>query len=463
VRNLSNQIVVLECLLSLCIVSAAVLLVSTDIIRVNGCIWIAVGLLLGLFLLSWRYFDNGRHPCFLFLGMLLVFQAGRLIAFVFGVLELPMQIVVQAPSPISISAHSAEVTLLAIILSALAIYFPCALVYKPTSLTVEMSPNWLSALYLVISLVVPFSFYKGFVYLMYLRAHGGYLAIYTNNSEVLAQAGFVVRSIALLGPTALIVAYIFETRKSMARLALILYIMLASLDLIIGMRGKFFSEIVTMWYLHNLKFNKRFHLLGLMVGASSASLLASWIAAFREERVFDLLSPAGFLALQGVSMNVTEAAVAFHHSFSRFALNYLLGGFWNGIHPTGTLEQGHLWTTDLSMFLNPAATRLGYGTASSYLAELFLLAGIPAVVLGSVVIGSVLAALHRLSSNGWGAVAMGLVLPSLLYLPRLELLDPVASMLKGLISLAIVLALTLLFRGVLRMSSLVVNKSSREK
>jgi hypothetical protein len=37
-------------------------------------------ILLSLIVLAWTRFDGGRHPCFLFLCMLTLFQAGRLMA-----------------------------------------------------------------------------------------------------------------------------------------------------------------------------------------------------------------------------------------------------------------------------------------------------------------------------------------------------------------------------------------------
>jgi O-antigen polysaccharide polymerase Wzy len=460
--TMRGRIAALQALLFLCIVTTAAILVSIGLIGVNICVWIAAGLMVGLLLISWRNFDRGRHPCFLFLGMLLIFQAGRLLGFIFGIIEQPMRIAVQAPYPISISSQSSEITLLAIILSSVCIYMPCAMSYHPSLLTMERRPTWLGALYIVIGFTVPFAFYKNIAYLIYIRAHGGYIAVFTNNAAVLAQAGLTVRVVALLGPAALIIAYIFETRRPMAQAVFMTYVLLATMGLVIGMRGKFFSEMVTIWYLHNLKYGRGFRLVGLTASGVAASLVATWVAAFREERIISFASPIRFLALQGVSMNVTEAAVAFRHTFGRFALNYLFNGFWNGLRPTVSLEQGHLWTTDLSMFLNPAATRMGYGTASSYLAELFLLAGLPAVVLGSLLIGVALAALHRASSKPWGAVLAGLVLPSLIYLPRLELLDPLAALLKGLVSMAIVYGLVVICQQSRKMAGWIAPSSYPE-
>src|ERR1700677_2936893 len=41
-------------------------------------------LLVTLVVVSWRRFDQGRHPCFLFLSVLLLLQGGRLLTYCLG-------------------------------------------------------------------------------------------------------------------------------------------------------------------------------------------------------------------------------------------------------------------------------------------------------------------------------------------------------------------------------------------
>lgn len=431
------------------IVAAATLLVFLGILSESACVWIAALLLVGIFLAAWKAFDRGRHPCFLFLGMLLIFQGGRLIAHILGALPNPMQIEVATAVPFTIGTKAAELTLLMLVLSAICVYAPCRLSYKPVVFETTGANHWLQALYLLIFITFPFAFFKNWVYFSFIRDHGGYLAVYTDNAQILQSAGGFVRVVALINSTALLSAYVIERRQRRTMWILLLYFSLSTLDLFIGFRGKFFLQALVLWYVHKLKRGRGFSLFPLVVASIGVSVLAVIIAGFRQDQSIQLLSPIEFLAQQGVSLNVTEAAIAFHHLFHRFALGYLWGGFRNGISPTASMGQGHLWTVDLTVFLNPVAARLGFGTASSYLAELFLLAGTPAVIVGSLTVGLVLAALHKSSSREFGSILLALILPPLIYLPRLELLNPLAVGVKSLCTLASVTIVVLFFRKAL--------------
>ena len=441
--RLSSLIELSGCLATVLIAS---LLATVGILSLPACIWLTALFLIAMLFLSWYRFDGGRHPCFLFIGMLLVFQGGRLIGYMTGMIDNPMLIEVETPRPISVSTHSAELTLLILTLSALFIYIPCRLTYKPSEFHIGNETAWLQAIYAMVLLTLPFALYKNVAYLSYIRAHGGYLAVYTDNAEVLQSAGLLARSVSLLNASAIMVAFVLEKRPK--RLALIVFVFfgLSTLDLLIGFRGKFFTQAIAMWFIFNLKTGRRFKLIPLTVIAVLISVLAVTIAGFREEQSVELLSPVGLIAQQGISLNVTEAAVQFSNIFSRYGAGYVWGGFVNGFAPTRTNAPGWLWSGDLSVYMNPVASSLGFGTASSYLAELFLFAGIPAVILGSLAIGYALSLLHNLSSRPWGAVVLAFALPSMIYLPRLELLNPAATLIKSLISLAPVAVFAFLFR-----------------
>jgi len=440
-----NLKVAMELSAWLLLVAGATLLVTLGVLSLEGCIWVATLLMLSLFMAAWKGFDGGRHPCFLFLGMLLVFQFGRLIAHLFGAFPDPMQIDVATPVPFQISTSAAEMTLLILVLSAICIYAPCRFGYRPEIFRQSSEVRWLPALYVLILITLPFALYKNWVYFSYIRAHGGYLAVYTENAEILQSAGSVVRSIALVSSTALLTAYVFERKSKRILWILILYIALSTLDLLIGFRGKFFSQALGLWYIHKLKTGSRFNLAPMVSAATAVCVLAVVVAGFRENQGVELLNPFSFLAQQGASLNVTEAAVAFHQFFGRFGVNYVWYGFLYDI--TGVPVELHhqLWTNDLTNFLNPAATEMGFGTASAYIAELYLLGGIVAVFLGSLAIGFTLKAIHRASQHNWGAVLTAFALPSLIYLPRLELLGPVAAVVRAMIGFVPVVAFVILF------------------
>ncbi len=438
---------------ALAIISLAAFLVLVGAMPERACVWLAAAMLMALVWLSWKRFDGGRHPCFLFMGMLLVFQGGRLVASLTGIAKHPMDIVVATTAPIQVSRSIAEATLLIVVLSGILVYAPCRLGYRPALFRAGTEVRWLPALYALILLTFPFAFCKNWLYFSFIRAHGGYLAVYTDNAAILASAGTLVRAVALVSSTALLTAYVFERRPKRIALLLALYFAVSTLDLLIGFRGKFFAELLGLWYLHKLKTGKRFNLTALALAAAAISLVAVAVAAIRQEQSIQLLSPLGFLAQQGVSLNVTEMAIALHHTFAPYGLRYLWGGFIYSIVRPPLTPQHQLWTTELTLYLNPVAQELGFGTASTYLAELYLAGGTAAVVLGSLAVGWTLHGVHQASRRAWGAVLLAFVLPSLIYLPRLEMLGPLAALVKAsasLLAIAVFVACFEAARGMLR-------------
>ena len=165
-----NLKVAMELSAWLLLVAGATLLVTLGVLSLEGCICVATLLMLSLFMAAWKGFDGGRHPCFLFLGMLLVFQFGRLIAHLFGAFPDPMQIDVATPVPFQISTSAAEMTLLILVLSAICIYAPCRFGYRPEIFRQSSEVRWLPALYVLILITLPFALYKNWVYFSYIRA-----------------------------------------------------------------------------------------------------------------------------------------------------------------------------------------------------------------------------------------------------------------------------------------------------
>lgn len=434
-------------------VALLALLVATNCIwqlPVEACVMIAAAILVGILFAAWKRFEGGRHPCFLFLAMLLIFQGGRLVGSMLGVTVDPMRIVVATAIPIDVSNDSARLTLLLVVASAVCVYVPCLLIYKPATLLPGAERKWLPALYLVILSTFPFALYKNLMYFLYIRGHGGYLAVYTDNAAVLHSAGPIARSVSIVCTAALLIAYILERHKWRVTWILTLYFGLSALDLLIGFRGKVFTEILSIWLLHNLKTGKGFRLVHIAAAALVINSIAVAVAAFREDSTLKMLSPIAFLAGQGVSLNVTESAVQYHDRFAQHGFAYLIDGFTTGLTPTDSADEGHLWTNDLTAYLNPVAAKMGFGTASSYLAELYLLSGFPAVILGSVAIGYCLAYLHRISSSTTGAIVLGFVLPAVIYLPRAEFLNPVAVFVKSVVACSLVAAGVVAFRFLLQ-------------
>jgi oligosaccharide repeat unit polymerase len=436
-KNLFVQNV--EIILPLAVISVTYFGVLTAVVSLEFCIWIAVTILCYVFFLSWRQLGRGRHPCFLFLAMLLIFQGGRLLGFALGTLDSPLQIDLMTEYPIGVSHETAELTLLTVTLSAILIYAPCRIAPYISTQWPKGDESWLPALYALIVLTLPFAVYKDLNYFLFIRSHGGYLAVYTDNAAVLQTAGPLIRAISTVSSTAVLTTYIFERKPRRIRLLLFLFFFLSGFDLLLGFRGKFFAEALSIWFLHNLRSGRSFKLVPLAATALTISMIAVVTADLRENRNIVLLSPIGFVITQGVSLNVTESAIEFGHFFSQFGWSYAWNGFLNGISPIAQGD-GKLLTWDLTQFLSPPAAASGFGTASSYLAELYLIAGLPAVAIGSLLIGYLLRTLYRFSGTMWGILVLAYILPGLIYLPRLELLAPLAELLKSLISLSIIAA-----------------------
>src|SRR5271165_6122825 len=100
-------------------------------LTVNGAVVLTVLLLAALIVLSWIHLGQGRHPAFLFLCSLMLFQGGRLIGYCLGAESDPMQVVIMTPAPFQVPREIAGLVLLALALSAICIYAPCRWMYRP--------------------------------------------------------------------------------------------------------------------------------------------------------------------------------------------------------------------------------------------------------------------------------------------------------------------------------------------
>lgn len=429
----------LESGIFLAALAACSLLALSGTIGLYGCLWIALllyGLLLGV---AWRRFEGGRHPCFLFLGMLMLFQMGRLIGYAFGATKDPFNVVVQTLIPLTVSRATSEITILIILLSGICIYAVCSWNFQPAVLKPGWEADWLPACYVLFIISFPFVLYKNFEYFQFIRSHGGYLAIFTDSQEVAESAGGLARIMSLVASNAFLLIYLLERRAKYLAIVTSVYLSTSVLELAIGMRGKVFLFLLTLWFLRNLKTGKDFRLVTLGVVTLVGSMAAVAISGFREMRSSAIVGPASFVSAQGISMGVTQIAIQYRPLFQPHVHNYAVNELLQAVYPGSHFGPGQIFDNDISVFLNAAAFRQGFGTGSSYLAEAWIAGGLFGVVITSILIGLALRYLHRLSSSFVGAVCVAIILPSLIYLPRAQLLSPLANGLKnGLVMLAMV-------------------------
>jgi hypothetical protein len=417
------------------------LLISTVLVlsgafSVFGCLWISLALYAALLAFAWRTFGGGRHPCFLFLAMLLLFQMGRLVGYAFGATRDPFSVVVQSPIPVTVSPAASEITVLLVLLSATIIYAVCAWNTPHIVLNPGWEQSWLTSCYFLLAISFPFVLYKNYEYFQFLRGHGGYLAIFTDSDAVAESAGALVRVMSLVAANAFLLVYLIERHGSRLAFVTTIYLSTSVLELAIGLRGKVFLFLLTLWFLRNLKTGKTFRLATLAIVLLVGSFAAVAISGFREMRTTAVTGPAAFIAGQGISMGVTQIAVQFRPLFEPHVKAYLANELLQAFYPGSHFAQGELFDNDISVFLNVDAYRMGYGTGSSYLAESWITGGLLAVFVVSVLIGLALRFLHRIGASFFGAITVAIVLPSIIYLPRAQLLSPIATSLKsGLILL----------------------------
>jgi O-antigen polysaccharide polymerase Wzy len=436
-----DVIVVLEGFACFALLGIGLVAVQLRLMSLDSAAELSVFFLGGIVLLAWRRLDRGRHPCFLFLGMLLIFQGGRLIGYVLGILDDPFRMELQTTVPFDVNRSSAEITLMLIMLSAICVYLPCRWRCRSVTLHPGWEQNWLTAAYVLLLALLPFVAYKNYRYFDYVRTHGGYLAIYTDNSAVLDSAGTLVRGLSVIAFDAFIIVFVVERRRSWLIIVTVLFLAISTLELLVGLRGKFFVFLITLWFLRNLKTNGKFRLSSLLLLGGVLSLVGVLTVGFRENTAVQSLNPIEFLTGQGISMQVTEAAVEFEANFSRYANSYLWNDLKLGFVSGPNFSQGQLLQNDLGSFLNSRASRVGFGTASSYLAEAYLWAGVIGVIVASLCISVVLRWLHSLGATPVGAVVLGLVMQSMIYLPRIGLLEPASQALKLLSGLLTTLVL----------------------
>jgi hypothetical protein len=193
-------------------------------LSVNGAAVLTVLLLASLIVLAWRRFDEGRHPCFLFLCMLLFLQGGRLIAYCLGDIPDPLTVELMAPFFFSLTREEAGIVLLLLVLSAICIYAPCRWNYRPISPPGNVQTRrYLPYLYLLFYGTLPIQLFKNYRYYQYAQEHGGYAFFFFNHAGFETSVPFVVRAVSLITLPALVGIFVLEYRRKFIYAATILY------------------------------------------------------------------------------------------------------------------------------------------------------------------------------------------------------------------------------------------------
>ncbi len=407
----------------------------------NGAAVITVWLLAALILLSWTRFDQGRHPCFVFLCMLLLFQGGRLVGYCLGRIADPFQVEAMLDTPFGISREQAGIVMLSLVLSAICVYAPCRWNYRrvppPSDVAVR---QYLPYLYLVFFSSLPFLLYKNYLYLRYIQEHGGYMVFFSDYSNLAASVPLVVRLAALFTLPVLVAIFVFETRKKLLYAVVALYFCCSVVILLTGTRMGLFSLILTLWYVTRIKSPQRSRIWRLALLAAMLVVVANLIglARFGEEvEGRSVVDPVGFIATQGVSLAVTEVAVAHRSLFEPYVLSYLLHELQIEFVSADVSNyfRGRQFGFDVSVFLNPYLFEQGFATSGAYVGEAYVIGGLLGVMVISLLIGGGLRLMHTASGSAMLLVLVALVFPQVLLLPRGFLLGWGSTLIRAFILL----------------------------
>ncbi len=437
---------VFEVLGYLALIAAAALAFVAGWLTVNAAVVLTALLLISLIVLSWINLGHGRHPVFLFLCTLTLFQGGRLIGYCLGAEPEPMRVALMGADTFSLARNEQGIVLFCIALSALCVYAPCRWNYRQISLPDDrLVRPYLPYLYLVFFASLPVQAFKNYRYYEYAQQHGGYFYIYLNHAGLASSVPFVVRFISVITFPVFVALFVFEKRKKYLYLVTGLYVATASFILLLGQRSTAFALALALWYVAQVKSERRPRLFGLIVFVAILALAAALIQVARENPnqpmdTSDIVSaPADFLVSQGASLGVTQVSVAYRELFAPFGQAYL----WHELRDAfvasdaGSYYRGKLFPFDVSVLINPLTFDLGLGTGGSYVGEAYVLGGAAGVIAISLLLGAGLRLLYRMSGRSDLLFLVALLLSDVVWMPRGVLLDWFSALLRNLVAISI--------------------------
>jgi O-antigen polysaccharide polymerase Wzy len=448
---LAATLEILVCLISL---AMATILWVPGWLSSEQAACLALCLLLGLIGLSWKHFGGGCHPCFYFLCLLTLFQAGRILAYVAGAEREIFRITLMTATPFDVPRRVAATVLAAITLSALVIYAVCRWNYRPLSpLYRGTYARFRPYFYWLFFLSLPLQLYRNYCYYAYARDHGGYLVFFIGHGGMAASVPLAVRAVSLVSLPSLVGIFVLEQRRDLVRLAAALYFAVAAPVLLTGSRGSVFTLILSLCYLSQAKTAKRVRPFALGLIASALFLVGTLVGSLRvaDDDTGVVAGAAQFIADQGASLNVTEVAVLYRDRFVPHIGSYVTSELQSAFVAVDQANSrpGMRFSDDVAGFLNPVAYHLGFGGGSAYVAEAYVLGGIAGVVLVSIGVGFLLHVIHAASRSPLGLFLAGMILPDLLWMPRSGLLDWMSAALRGACSI-VLLAIGWFFYRALR-------------
>jgi hypothetical protein len=380
--------------------------------------------------LTWRQTEQGNHPIFLFMVFLGLFQFGRMFSWLISGDWSISLFDLAVPRPFTVNVDELKTAMLMVPLSASFVYLGFFASRGRKVLTFARNDEMRAFFGWLYFLTIPFVIFKDVSYLKYALEHGGYLATYLGQGEHTEQVGVTIRALALLNTGAFLPYLILESRKRPLLFVMATYLAVLVLELLVGLRGKFFINVMFLWMVYNIKTGSSFK--PITAAAGALALVAAAVAAeiFRESKsALDVNLVEYFFYTQGNSFFVTVSSVIYHDVFAGNSIEYLVNQFLVPFRHVSTFGGGALLTVDLTSYLNPAAAKYGFGTGDAYLANLYLLGGYVAVCAGSFLVGAFCSRINRIDSMFGRTIVLSIFL-WVPYLPRSGYLEPLATSIK---------------------------------
>lgn len=377
---------------------------------------------------NWHAHGGGRSSSFIFLVLGLTFLCGRALPILFG--EESQLSLIGYGAIFQIGPESVLIYVYLVLASFLCVHIGSLIVRE---ISPPLLPTVQDALIyrLMFICLLPVLLYKNIYYFNYIMENGGYLAIY-QGSDHLEGVGLLARVGALLCLATFTLYFFHESDRIKSRNALIFFLIVFASELLVGLRGKFFVTALIFLLFYKLRFGGKFSLRGLVSLLLVIIFVAISVEISREQKDESTVSGAlltGFLAQQGVSAGVSLIVIDNPSYFSRSPWNYFLHQFAAPFYAQPSVPQGWFVANDVSMMVMPEAYANGFGTGSSYIAELLMLGGWAGVCFGSLAIGWLLNKATRFNQGAKAAV-MFWVVCGIVYYPRTMLQDPVHNLMR---------------------------------
>lgn len=377
---------------------------------------------------NWHAHHGGRNASFIFLVLGAAFLCGRAFPVLLG--DESHLAKIGYGEPFEVTPERVWSYVILVLFSFLCVHIG-SLLTRPRHHAVDKSRRDAQIYRVMFICLLPLLLYKNIYYFKYIMENGGYLAIY-QGTEHLQGVGLLPRVGALLCLATFTLYFFHEPDQKKSRNALIFFLIVFASELLVGLRGKFFVTALIFFLFYKIRFGGKFTLRGLTMLSFAIVSIAILVEVMREQKdessvVGSIFS--GFLTQQGVSAGVSLIVLDNPTYFNKNSWGYFFHQFAAPFYAQPEVPQGWFVANDISMMIMPEAYALGFGTGSSYLAELFMLGGWVAVCIGSLAIGWVLTKATGFS-QGVSAALTFWIICGIVYYPRTMLQDPIHNLMR---------------------------------